>query len=480
MSSDPMPPYELLAVLVSEQAAEIVRLRAELVELERLRADVAELRRRLGLDSRNSSKPPSSDGLAKRPVKPSPKSLRGKSRRNPGKQPGAPGSAVRQVENPDRVETFAPGRCGGCCGSLTDAPVVGQAVRQVFELPRVHAEVVEYRIQTRRCGCGAQTAAGPADGVPAGVAAPVQYGPGVRATAVYLVNAHHLPVARAAQVISDLLGVAVSTGSVVAWLVQAAGGLGPFLTRVGDLLAAAEVAGFDETGLRVDGKLRWVHSASTTDYVLYHPHDRRGQPAMDDAGVLPRFTGIAVHDGWRAYKRYTAASHALCNAHHLRELTAVAESGQAWATDMITLLADTHRAVQATIRAGGDRLPKRRLTQLHRRYQQILDAGWALNPSTARKLTVAGNLLDRLDRYRDDVLRYTADFRVPFDNNQSERDIRMVKLRQKISGCIRTMDGARIFCQIRSYLATAAKHGLNAFDVLKDLFEDRPWLPDPT
>jgi transposase len=466
VSSGPVPSYEQLAALVVEQAAQIGRLTARVVELER----------RLGLNSTNSSKPPSSDGLGKKP----PKSLRGRSSRRVGKQPGAPGSALRQVRDPDRVVVHVPGVCEGCRASLIDAPVVGEAGRQVFDLPLVRAEVVEHRVQTRRCGCGTATVAGGVDGVPVGVVAPAQYGPGVRATAVYLVNAHHLPVLRAAAVMSDLLGTPVSAGSVVAWVGQAAAGLGPFLARVRDNLAGAPVVGFDETGLRVAGSLMWVHSASSGKYTLYYPHSKRGLEAMDAAGVLPRFTGIAVHDGWKPYKRYRAASHALCNAHHLRELVAVAESGQAWATDMIALLVGTHRGVQAARAAGRDRLGHRRRRALARRYQQILDAGWALNPATGAKLTIAGNLLDRLDRYRDDVLRFSVDFRVPFDNNQSERDIRMVKLRQKVSGCLRTTTGAQAFCEIRSYLSTAHKHGRDAIDVLTELFQDHVWLPAPT
>lgn len=463
MSSGTELSYGQLATFVGVQAAEI----------ERLTAEVAELRRRLGLHSKNSSKPPSSDGLAK----PAPKSLRGKSTRRPGKQPGAPGSALVQVDDPDRVEIHAPTVCGGCAASLAGAPVVGVRTRQVFDLPAVRADVVEHWVQSRQCGCGTTTTAGPSDGVPPGLIAATQYGPNVRATAVYLVNAHHLPVARAAQVMSDLLGTPVSTGSIMAWVARAAGALGPFLTHLRDRLAAAPVVGFDETGIRVDGKLRWIHSASTDRDVLYHPHDRRGMAAMDSAGVLPRFRGIAVHDGWKPYKRYTNASHALCNAHHLRELIAIDESGQAWAATMITLLVDTHRAVGAAKAASQDRLTPATLDQLHTHYQNILDTGWALNPSTGRQLTKAGNLLDRLDRYRDDVLRFAVDFRVPFDNNQSERDIRMVKLRQKVSGCLRAIHGAQAFCDIRSYLATAAKHGRLALDVLNELFNNRVWLP---
>jgi hypothetical protein len=321
--------------------------------------------------------------------------------------------------------------------------------------------------------------AGAADGVPATVGAPAQYGPGVRAAASYLVAAQHLPYERAAATLADLLGAPVSTGSVAAWVADGAAALGEFTAAVREQLAGRAVVNFDETGLRVDGRLSWVHSASADTLTLYTCHERRGVEAMNAAGVLPAFRGIAVHDGWKPYRRYDV-THALCNAHHLRELAGIAEhGGQDWAADMARLLVEIHRVVERAKQAGADGLAADLITAYRARYQQIVQAGWAVNPGghRGRRGNRAANLLDRLDRYRDDVLRFATDFRVPFENNLAERDIRMVKLRQKISGCLRTTAGATAFCALRSYLSTAAKHGRSALAVLRQLHQGQPWLP---
>src|SRR5512144_2235815 len=294
-----------------------------------------------------------------------------------------------------------------------------------------------------------------------------------------LVAGQHLPYERAAATLADLLGAPVSPGSVAAWVAEGADRLGEFTAAVREQLAGRAVVNFDETGLRVDGKLSWVHSASADTLTLYTCHDRRGVEAMTAAGVLPAFRGVAVHDGWKPYRRYDV-THALCNAHHLRELAAVAEQGgQDWAAEMARLLVEIHRVVERAKQAGADGLAAGLLDSYRARYQRIVQAGWAANPGghRGRRGSPAANLLDRLDGYRNDVLRFAADFRVPFENNLAERDIRMVKLRQKISGCLRTTAGATAFCALRSYLSTAAKQGHAALAVLRQLHQGQPWLP---
>ena len=307
----------------------------------------------------------------------------------------------------------------------------------------------------------------------------MQYGPGIRAAGSYLVAGQHLPYERAAATLADLLGAPVSAGSVAAWVAEGAADLGEFTAAVREQLAGRAVVNFDETGLRVDGKLSWVHSASADTLTLYTWHERRGVEAMTAAGVLPAFRGVAVHDGWKPYRRYDV-THALCNAHHLRELAAVAEQGgQDWAAEMARLLVEIHRVVERAKQAGADGLAAGLLDSYRARYQRIVQAGWAANPGghRGRRGSPAANLLDRLDGYRNDVLRFAADFRVPFENNLAERAIRMVKLRQKISGCLRTTAGATAFCALRSYLSTAAKQGHAALAVLRQLHQGQPWLP---
>jgi transposase len=296
------PSYDELAVLARVQARRI----------EQLEAQVAELRRRLGLNSSNSSKPPSSDGLAK----PAPRSLRRASGRRPGKQPGAAGAELSQVDDPDQVWTHHPDTCGGCRGSLRDALVTGVQRRQVFGLPEVNRRVSEHRIVSCRCACGTVTTAT----APAGVNAPVQYGPDVAAVVVYLAVAQHIPVARVVQILTDLLGCPVSTGWVGTALERTATALTGFRARLRDALGRATVIHFDETGARVAGRLRWIHVACTPLLTSYHLDDKRGQSAIDQHGVLPAMTNgrTAVHDGWMPYLKtcYDTVDHALCNAHY--------------------------------------------------------------------------------------------------------------------------------------------------------------------
>jgi transposase len=461
---------------IVELLERLARLDTALAErdsrIEELTRRVAELEALLRKNSRTSSKPPSSDG----PLKPPPRSRRGRSDRASGKQPGDPGFTLRQVSVPDEVVVHRPDRCGGCERPLLRAPVVSVEARQVFDLPPVVVRVVEHRLQHRRCRCGVVTMAG----APVGVGGPVQYGPRVRAIGAYLVGYQHLPYERACETLADLLGVGMSTGTLVAVMTRTAGGLTPFLSTVRAKLAAAPVAHFDETALRVAGGGAWVHSASTDKLSLFTVHPSRGHEAMHAAGVLPVFTGVAVHDGYTPYRRYGLA-HGLCNAHHLRELAAVvdADPAQTWASDPARLLGEIHATVRHARDVGADGLHERLLDTYRHRYEAIISVGKTANPTPTGHgaRTPAANLLARLSGFWRDVLRFAYDLRVPFDNNLAERDIRMVKLRQKISGCLRSFPGAETFCAIRSYLSTARKHGINALDALTQLHQDQAWLP---
>ena len=310
----------------------------------------------------------------------------------------------------------------------------------------------------------------------------------MRALVAYLCVHQHLPVDRAAQLLADVLGANVATGTLAAVLAEGAVGLDGFLATVRDQLAAAPVAHFDETGARVAGRLHWIHSASTSLLTLFTVHAKRGKVAMDQAGVLGGFGGVAVHDGWAPYWRYQNATHALCGAHLLRELEAITEEpGQGWAAGMAELLVDAKLVADRARAAGACRVQDATRARLHTRYERLLADGEAANPPppvTGRRRgrvrrSPAGRLLARLDTHRDEVLRLLDDCRVPFDNNQAERDLRMVKLQQKISGCWRTLAGAETFLAIRSYLSTARKQGMNPLVVLGQLFAGHPWLPAP-
>jgi transposase len=468
------PSYDELAVLVQAQQRLIA---AQAAQIEVLQAQVAELRRRLGLNSTNSSKPPASDGLAKPP----PRSLRRASGRRPGKQPGAPGAALSQVDRADEVVKHRPVRCVGCRADLADAPVVDVVRRQVFDLPAARMKVTEHQLAVCRCACQTvSTAAGPA-----GVNAATQYGPSVAALAAYLVVAHHIPVKRAAQILADLCGAAVSVGWVAAQTSRTALGLTGFAGRLRESLAAAGVVHFDETGTRVCGRNRWVHVACTPLLTAYHLDDKRGQSAIDAMGVLPamKTPQVAVHDGWMPYLKhcYTDVAHALCNAHHLRELTGWAEQDptrHAWAHTMIDLLREGKKAVDAAVNAGDDRLDPAVLTSLDIRWQQAVRAAYTANPPPAGKgRGPVLALIDRMRGFTAEIWRFAHDLRVPFDNNQAERDIRMVKLHGKISGGWRTPTGAADWLRVRSYISTVRKNRLHVLTTLRDALTGNPWMP---
>jgi transposase len=473
------PSHEQLAALVATQERTIAQLQARIVEQD---AEIAELKRQLGASSRNSSKPPSSDGLDK----PAPKSLRGRSERKPGGQPGREGRTLRQVERPDEVVVHEPGACTGCGGTLTgeDRPA-GVLRRQVFDIPKSTVRVVEHRLLARRCVCGTVTQA-PA---PAGVSAPAQYGPHAAAIAVYLVLGQHLPVARTAALLAELFGTPMSVGTVAAWTSRAAAGLEPFTAAARRALGGAELVHLDETGLRVAGRLHWLHVASSARFTGLFCHRRRGKEAIDAAGVLPGFTGIAVHDAFTSYSRYPTATHALCNAHLLRELIAVVDhhdahppsgadtpAGWCWAAQVI----DALLALKAITGTGA--LPGPDVLATSRRLivsAALIGASARGGPPGAvgrRHRALARRIRRRLDEY----LRFASDLRVPFDNNLAERDIRMAKIKQKVSGCLRTLAGAQDFAAMRSYLSTAAKHGRRPFDVLTELTSGNVWIPETT
>jgi transposase len=473
VSSD-KPSYE-------ELSEELSSLRTAVAEqaavIEKLTAEIAELRARLNMNSRNSSKPPSSDGYAK----PAPKSRRVRSGKKPGKQPGDPGRHLAQRSDPDATKVHPPSTCGNCGDDLSDAEVTGRIVRQVFDLPPVALFCTEHQAERRRCRCGAETTGT----FPSEASAPSCYGPALRAYVCYLVTRQHIPVARVAELLRDTYGAPVATGTIVAMVQEGAAMLEEFLARVKELLIASDVAHADETGLRVEAHLQWVHAVSTTDLTLYHLDTERGTEAMDAMGVIEHLRGVLVHDGWASYRTYENLIHGLCNAHHLRELDAAGSTdGQGWAGDMAGLLTDTWLMVLEAKAADKNALSSDQLAELRANYDAIIAAGHVANPPVAPtgrrgrpKRTKAHNLLLRLDNYADDVLRFATDFTVPFDNNLSERDVRMVKIAQKVSGGFRSNEGAEAFLAFRSYLSTAAKQGVNRLQALRELFDDGPWMP---
>lgn len=431
-------------------------------------------------DSHNSSKPPSSDGLKRKP-----KSLR-QTGGKLGGQPGHPGKTLKRVTHPDHtvIHPIAT-RCDscGCQISLNDI-ALSPETRQVIDLPPIRVEVTEHRIEVARCRCGKVHAAQ----FPAGVTQAAQYGAEVKAAAVYLTQYQQLPVDRTVQALHDLFGLSVSTGTVQNHIDEGASRLTPMVERINLAIQTAPVVHFDETSMHVGRAQQWLHSASTKMLTWYGAHLKRGKEALDSFGILPGFTGVAVHDGWKPYAYYDCV-HALCNAHHLRELIFIAESTkQPWAEEMIALLRAAKVEADSSLALGKKRLGAKRIAHYLTRYQELLTQAWRINPQQERdptrldkrggiKQTFTYNLLARLARYSDEVWRFMTDHRVPFDNNRAERDIRMPKLKQKISGCFRTTHGFESFCTIRSYLATLRKQEHPLFQALVLTFSGN--VPQP-
>ena len=439
---------------------------------------VRQLEEQVAKDSHNSHKPPSSDGLAK----PKPKSLRPKSERPTGGQPGHPGHTLRMVEKPDRIVPHRVERCSGCGRSLAGQQPDRVERRQVHDLPEPKLEVTEHQAEVKTCSCGCVNRAA----FPPEAAAPVQYGPRVQSVAVYLGEYQLLPFDRLAEIMRDLFACEhFSEGTLANFKADCSRRLEPVEAAIRDLATAAPVAGFDETGVRATGSLHWLHTVSTRLLTWYYAHKRRGCEAMD-AGILADYRGRAVHDCWKSYFDYDC-DHALCNSHLLRELTFLwEEQDQNWAKDMMDHLLGIKAAVATARAVGLTALPPSDQERFLQGYNRILQAGYAQNPLAPaqgpkrrgrRKQSKARNLLDRFRDHPNEILAFMRDFAVPFDNNQSERDLRMMKLRQKISGTFRSFTALVNFCRIRGYVSTARKNGLNALDALQRVFLDNPFVP---
>ncbi len=468
---------DAVEMLQAQLAAQAQQLAAQEAALAAQAAELAELKQRLGKDSSTSNKPPSSDSPYRKPQRRSSRRCAG---RDPGKQKGAPGSAMPLVDNPNETIICDPDSCADCGADLSGAPVTGTARRQVTDVrPPPPPWVTEYQIITRACPCCAARTPGPA---PAGVTGRAQYGPGVLARAAELGCGHYLPVARAARLMGSMLGVSVSTGFMAGVRARAARLLEKeFLPRVRELLRHVGVLHVDETPVRADGGLEYVHAASTEFLTAMHTGGRT-KDDIDAGQVLPGYTGTIVRDGYAGYVHLIDAHHAWCGAHLIRDLAAfhrVDPDGQFWAAAMADTLTDAHHRAQAARAAGHEHLDPEVLTGIRRRYRGATAAGISDNTTRAGPLaTDALTLARRFRNHEDMILRFVVDLAVPFTNNQSERDVRPAKIQQRTSGgCWRTLTGVADFAVVQSYLSTATKWGLDSFDVLTQLFTSGAWLP---
>jgi len=467
---------------VTEQEAQSLYAQGQTTVVSKLLeqdARIRELETRSATDSRNSSKPPSTDGYHK----PQPKSSRKKTGLKPGGQKGHPGSTLPLSDNPDRVIPHPVTICLQCGLDLSANPAEVER-RQVIDIPPLHLEVVEHRFESKTChGCHTVTTSN--QDAPE-VTAPAQYGPRIKALAVYLKTYHLLPFKRGAELIRTLFGGTLCEGTLANMVKGVSGTLDTSLAAISEILTDAKVAHFDETGGSVQGKLHWFHVASTEKVTLYAMHQRRGAVAMDDMGILPKFSGRAIHDHWKPYYTYEGCTHGLCNAHHLRELTFIHEVvGQEWAASMKDLLIKANAAVDTAKAENRTRLEDKEVLHFVRLYKKIIEKALEVNPPPEPipgkrgkpKDSKAGNLIRRLKDHRREVLAFMYDFSVPFTNNLAEQDIRMMKVQQKVSGTFRSPEGATNFCRIRSYLSTAHKQGMAALAVLAKAIAGVPFMP---
>ena len=439
-----------------------------------LKSRISELENQIAQDSHNSSKPPSSDVFTKKT-----KSLRQPSNRKVGGQKGHRGNTLKRVSNPDITLTCSVTSCTHCGHSLDKAPVTGYDKRQVFDIPPIAIETTEYQAEIKTCShCHTVNKAS----FPKDVTQPVQYGTRIKTQMIYLMNQHLIPYERTSDICFDLYGQRISAGTLYRMNQSCFNVLEKPVAKIKEHIIASDVVNFDETGLQVEQYRHWLHSASTDDCTYYYVHRRRGTAAMDEANILPQFSGVAVHDHWKSYFTYDC-HHALCNAHHLRELTFIFEQEkQQWAEEMINLLLEIKHEADQTLACGAQQIDDIIIKKYEFRYRKILDNGFNMNPDydpkrKKKKRTKAQNLLHRLKNFQKQVLAFMYDLKVPFDNNLAERDIRMVKLHQKISGCFRKKAGAEMFCRIRGYISTARKQNWNICQAIQSTVEGNPWMP---
>jgi transposase len=461
---------EAVIEIIQKQNEEIQALK---VMVKQLTLRVQELEARLNQNSSNSNRPPSSDGLSRKDRR----AQERKSKKKRGGQKGHEGHQLKMSRHPDKVEVHTVEKCGRCNCPLSGAPAKIRK-RQVFDIPEIKIEVTEHRVEIKECPhCGTVTEAN----FPAGATRPAQYGSRIKGLLTYLSQYQLMPYDRIAEFCMDVFGIRMSTGTIYNANRQAYDASGPVEEIIKGQLAKEPLLHADETGVFCGGFLRWQHVLSTERLTYYCIHEKRGRGAIDDMGIIPGYRGRLMHDFWRAYLAYDC-DHAFCNAHLIRELTGIDENyRQAWACEMIDLLLSIKKHADSCL----NRLNGSTIQGYEKTYDRIIAKGFRINP---RPPGIAGrrgrkkkpkplNLLDRMKDHKKEILSFMYDVTVPFDNNQAERDLRMVKVQQKISGCFRSREGGMFFARIRGYISTVKKNGVPVFGALQRLFEDRPFMP---
>lgn len=455
------------------------QIKEQNAQIESLTSRVKSLEKQINRNSNNSSKPPSTDGLKKKT-----KTLRTKSGKKPGGQEGHEGKTLELSDNPDEVINHSVDKCDICGESLQDVTPERVIIRQIVDIPDVKVKVIEHRAEVKKCPKCRRKNTGK---FPEGITNTIQYGEKIKAISVYLTQYQLIPYKRGSELISDMFGISLSQGTMVNFNDSCHERLKPIEDNIKNSITTSQGAvHFDETGIYIDKKREWLHVASNDKYTYYEAHQKRGKKAVDDINILANFTGTAVHDCWKTYHQYSNCNHALCNAHILRELNAVVElEKQNWAEPMKKLLVEIKKEVDLSYNVA-NALTLDKIEAFEKRYDKILKDGFnednianseEYSKKKVRKSTSL-NLLNRLAGYKNEILAFMYDFDIPFDNNLAERDLRMTKVKQKISGTFRSNAGAKAFTRIRGYVSTVRKNGLNTLDCIKSTFTSN--ILDPT
>lgn len=438
-------------------------------KIQALESEVKELKQQLNKNSSNSHKPPSSDGYKKSAVK----NNREKSNKHQGAQVGHKGSTLEMTDSPDKIEVKRVNTKLKCeCGlSLRNSKELGYNRSQVIDLVEQLTQITEYRTELRECSCGKVHTEG------VGHFIPIQYGPGIKSLAVYLNQYQFIPFGRTQEMFKDLLGIEISDGCLQQSNDRCYDNLEETEGQIKECIKTEPVIRNDETGMRCEGKLQWVHTNSTQMYTHYSVQEKRGQIAIDDIGILVDYQGTSVHDRYSSYNLYNC-KHSYCNAHLLRDLKSIDEDdNMPWAAKMIKVL------MKAKAFKEAKELNEKTLRYINNTYNRVVKSGFLAEPIVKpqkikkrgrQKKSKSLRLLEVFRDAKDRVLRFIYDPLVPFDNNMAERDLRMIKLKQKISGTFRTKKGGQVFCRIRGYISTIRKHGYNIMDALKSAIIGQP------
>lgn len=473
-----------LLKIIEELRRENAELRKSILERDAIIAEqsnrIKELEEWIKRNSQNSNQPPSTDQYAKRCR---PKSEREKSGKKPGGQPGHQGCTLQRTQNPDEIVYCHVDRCEACQHDLSNVEANEYVARQECDIPPVKPMTTEYRMITKVCPkCKLVNKAKD----PNNLTQPIQYGQRIASLTSYLHYEQLVPLKRIKSMFADMFSLPISEGTLVKMHEQIHEQLGQTERGIQNNLIASNVVNCDETSIRIDGKTRWLHVASNARNTAYFCHNKRGVDAMNEMAILPNYKGTAVHDNWKPYFTYKDIDHSLCNAHHIRELRGINENyDQPWAKDMRQLLLNINEVVNTYKEAGKDCLPGEIAQKYSGQYDLILNTAIAQIPALKtskakskkrgrKKQHPAKNLHDRLTSQKKETLRFMYDFKVPFTNNQAEQDVRMAKVKLKVSGCFRSQEGAERFCRIRGYISTSRKRGCNILQSIENVIRGHP------